>query len=105
MGGMCPVPVLVFQIEKERGPDGTMRAFARMTGTLGADNNDHFRRVVSRLMRKGVRHLVLDLSGVTRVDLKGLGALEETCQLLEDIGGTMSVVGTEMDGLHETNED
>jgi anti-anti-sigma factor len=88
---------LLFEITKGRRPDGTVRAFARMTGTLDAGNLAHFRKIVSRLMRNGVRDIVLDLARVKRVDLKGLGVIQETEELLETLGGSLRVTGTEFD--------
>ena len=99
---LCPgevgtVSTLLFEITKARRPDGTVGALARMTGTLDAGNLAHFRKIVSRLTRNDVRDIVLDLSGVTRVDLKGLGAIQETEELLETLGGSLRVTGTELD--------
>ena len=88
---------LLFEITKGRRPDGTVGAFARMTGTIDEGNLAHFRKVVSRLMRNDVRDIILDLSGVTRVDLKGLGAIQETEEILETLGGSLRVTGTELD--------
>ena len=96
---------LLFEIRKGRRSDGAVAAVARMTGTLDAGNLEHFRRVVARLTRRDVRHLVLDLSAVSRVDLKGLGALEEAQALLETLGGSMRVTGTELDGDCGPEED
>ncbi len=105
LGEVGTVSTLLFEITKGRQPDGTVRAFARMTGTLDAGNLGHFRKIVSRLMRNNVRHMVLDLSGVTRVDLKGLGAIQETEELLETLGGSLRVTGTELDDTLGPQED
>jgi anti-anti-sigma regulatory factor len=107
---LCPgevgtVSTLLFEITKGRRPDGTVGAFARMTGTLDAGNLAHFRKIVSRLTRNDVRDIVLDLSGVTRVDLKGLGAIQETEALLETLGGSLRVTGTELDDTRGFPED
>ena len=91
------MPTLLFEIRKGRWADGAAMALACVTGTLEADNLEHFKRVVTRLVRKDVRHLVLDLSKVDRVDLKGLGALEETGDLFRSLGGSLRVIGTELD--------
>ena len=89
--------MLVFQIEKERRPDGALQIFARVAGDLERSNLAHFRRVMDRLVKRGVRHVKLDMSRVSRVDLKGLGALEEFDEKLRRLGGALSVVGTELD--------
>ena len=105
VGEVGVVSTLLFEITKGRRPDGTVRAFARMTGTLDAGNLEHFRKIVRRLTRGNVRDMVLDLSGVTRVDLKGLGAIQETEELLETLGGSLRVTGTELDDTRGFPED
>jgi anti-anti-sigma regulatory factor len=105
LGEVGTVSTLLFEIRKGRRPDGTVGAFARMTGTLDAGNLAHFRKIISRLTRNDVRDIVLDLSGVTRVDLKGLGAIQETEELLETLGGSLRVTGTELDDTRGFPED
>ena len=104
-GGVGIMSTLLFEITKGRRPDGTVRAYTRMTGTLDAGNLAHFRKIVSRLTRNNVRDIVLDLSGVTRVDLKGFGAIQETEELLETLGGSLRVTGTELDDTRTFLED
>jgi len=96
---------LLFEITKGRRPDGTVKALARVTGTLDAGNLAHFRKIVSRLTRSDVREIVLDLAGVTRVDLKGFGAIQETEELLETLGGSLRVTGTDLDDTRGFPED
>jgi anti-anti-sigma factor len=96
---------LLFEITKGRRPDGTVGAFVRLTGTLDVENLAHFRKTISRLIRNDVRDIVLDLTGVTRVDLKGFGAIQETEELLETLGGSLRVTGTEFDDTRGPIED
>ncbi len=79
-----------FDIEITEQADGT--SVLAVSGELDLASAALFREKVGEVMGTGVRHLVVDLSGVDFVDSSGLGAMLWAERRLEAVGGDLQAV-------------
>lgn len=64
-----------------------------INGQLGAgDSENVYERHVGRLIDEGTRVLILDLSGVPRIDSIGLGGLVQMLVRMRSRGGSLKLV-------------
>lgn len=64
----------------------------RLNGLLDAFSEGTFRKVVSKCIDTGPKHVVLDLSQIDFVDSSGLGALVQLVKKAQTSGGTLHIV-------------
>ncbi|WP_017720008.1 STAS domain-containing protein [Kamptonema formosum] len=64
----------------------------RLTGLLDAFSEPTFRKVLSKCIEEGPKHLILDLSQIDFVDSSGLGALVQLVKKAQTLDGTLRVV-------------
>lgn len=64
----------------------------RLTGLLDAFSEATFRRVLSKCIEDGPKHIVLDLSQIDFVDSSGLGALVQLVKKAQTEQGTLQIV-------------
>ncbi len=64
----------------------------RLTGLLDAFSEPTFRKVLSKCVDDGPKHLILDLSKIDFVDSSGLGALVQLVKKAQTDGGTLQLV-------------
>jgi anti-anti-sigma factor len=64
----------------------------RLTGLLDAFSEATFRRVLSKCIDEGPKHIVLDLSQIDFVDSSGLGALVQLVKKAQTVEGTLQIV-------------
>ncbi|MGC9524353.1 MAG: STAS domain-containing protein [Limnospira sp.] len=64
----------------------------RLTGLLDAFSEGTFRKVMSKCIDNGPKHIVLDLSQIDFVDSSGLGALVQLVKKAQTNGGTLQIV-------------
>lgn len=64
----------------------------RLTGLLDAFSEPAFRKVLTKCVEEGPRHLILDLSKIDFVDSSGLGALVQLVKKAQSAEGSMQVV-------------
>ncbi|MBW4494736.1 MAG: STAS domain-containing protein [Oscillatoria princeps RMCB-10] len=64
----------------------------RLTGLLDAFSEATFRRVLSKCIEEGPKHIVLDLSQIDFVDSSGLGALVQLVKKAQTEQGTLQIV-------------
>ena len=64
----------------------------RLTGLLDAFSEATFRKVLSKCIEEGPKHLILDLSQIDFVDSSGLGALVQLVKKAQTLEGTLQIV-------------
>ncbi|MBS0017801.1 MAG: STAS domain-containing protein [Arthrospira sp. SH-MAG29] len=64
----------------------------RLTGLLDAFSEGTFRKIMSKCIDNGPKHIVLDLSQIDFVDSSGLGALVQLVKKAQTNGGTLQIV-------------
>ena len=64
----------------------------RLTGLLDAFSEATFRKVLSKCIDEGPKHLILDLSQIDFVDSSGLGALVQLVKKAQTLEGTLQIV-------------
>lgn len=64
----------------------------RLTGLLDAFSEATFRKVLTKCIEDGPKHVILDLSTIDFVDSSGLGALVQLVKQAQLLGGTLQVV-------------
>ncbi|HIK27465.1 MAG: STAS domain-containing protein [Oscillatoriaceae bacterium SKW80] len=64
----------------------------RLTGLLDAFSEATFRRVLSKCIEEGPKHIVMDLSQIDFVDSSGLGALVQLVKKAQGEGGSLQIV-------------
>jgi len=64
----------------------------RLTGLLDAFSEATFRKVVSKCIDEGPKHVILDLSQIDFVDSSGLGALVQLVKKAQTLEGTLQIV-------------
>ena len=64
----------------------------RLTGLLDAFSEATFRKVLSKFIDEGPKHLILDLSQIDFVDSSGLGALVQLVKKAQTLEGTLQIV-------------
>ena len=64
----------------------------RLTGLLDAFSEATFRKVLSKCIEEGPKHVILDLSQIDFVDSSGLGALVQLVKKAQTLDGTLQIV-------------
>ncbi|MEG4029095.1 MULTISPECIES: STAS domain-containing protein [unclassified Microcoleus] len=64
----------------------------RLTGLLDAFSEATFRKVISKCIDDGPKHVILDLSQIDFVDSSGLGALVQLVKKAQTLEGTLQIV-------------
>ena len=64
----------------------------RLTGLLDAFSEATFRKVLSKCIDEGPKHVILDLSKIDFVDSSGLGALVQLVKKTQSLEGTLQIV-------------
>ena len=64
----------------------------RLTGLLDAFSEATFRKVLSKFIDDGPKHVILDLSKIDFVDSSGLGALVQLVKKAQTLEGTLQIV-------------
>ncbi|MDJ0737290.1 MAG: STAS domain-containing protein [Nostocaceae cyanobacterium] len=64
----------------------------RLTGLLDAFSEPTFRKVLSKNIAEGPKHVILDLSKIDFVDSSGLGALVQLAKQAQNAEGTFQIV-------------
>ncbi|NJK73984.1 MAG: STAS domain-containing protein [Microcoleus sp. SU_5_6] len=64
----------------------------RLTGLLDAFSEATFRKVLSKCIDEGPKHVILDLSQIDFVDSSGLGALVQLVKKAQTLEGTLQIV-------------
>jgi anti-anti-sigma factor len=64
----------------------------RLTGLLDAFSEATFRKVLSKCIDEGPKHVILDLSKIDFVDSSGLGALVQLVKKAQTLEGTLQIV-------------
>ena len=64
----------------------------RLTGLLDAISEATFRKVLSKCIDEGPKHVILDLSQIDFVDSSGLGALVQLVKKAQTLEGTLQIV-------------
>ncbi len=64
----------------------------RLTGLLDAFSEATFRKVLSKCIDEGPKHIILDLSQIDFVDSSGLGALVQLVKKAQTLEGTLQIV-------------
>ena len=64
----------------------------RLTGLLDAFSEPTFRKVISKFIEEGPKHIILDLSQIDFIDSSGLGALVQLAKQAQSAGGTSQIV-------------
>jgi anti-anti-sigma factor len=64
----------------------------RLTGLLDAFSEATFRKVLSKCIDDGPKHVILDLSQIDFVDSSGLGALVQLVKKAQTLEGTLQIV-------------
>jgi anti-anti-sigma factor len=64
----------------------------RLTGLLDAFSEPSFRKVMTKCVEDGPKHMILDLSKIDFVDSSGLGALVQLAKKAQSAEGTMQIV-------------
>jgi anti-anti-sigma factor len=64
----------------------------RLTGLLDAFSEATFRKVLTKCIDEGPKHVVLDLSKIDFVDSSGLGALVQLVKKTQTLEGTLQIV-------------
>jgi anti-anti-sigma factor len=64
----------------------------RLTGLLDAFSEATFRKVLSKCIDEGPKHVILDLSKIDFVDSSGLGALVQLVKKAQTLQGTLQIV-------------
>jgi anti-anti-sigma factor len=64
----------------------------RLTGLLDAFSEATFRKVLSKCIDEGPKHIILDLSKIDFVDSSGLGALVQLVKKAQTLEGTLQIV-------------
>jgi len=64
----------------------------RLTGLLDAFSEATFRKVISKCIDDGPKHVILDLSKIDFVDSSGLGALVQLVKKAQTLEGTLQIV-------------
>ncbi|WP_199313218.1 STAS domain-containing protein [Microcoleus sp. FACHB-672] len=64
----------------------------RLTGLLDAFSEATFRKVISKCIEDGPKHIILDLSQIDFVDSSGLGALVQLVKKAQTDEGTLQIV-------------
>ena len=64
----------------------------RLTGLLDAFSEATFRKVLSKCIDDGPKHVILDLSTIDFVDSSGLGALVQLVKQAQNSDGTLQIV-------------
>ncbi|MBD1858391.1 MULTISPECIES: STAS domain-containing protein [Leptolyngbya] len=71
--------------------DNTYQLF-RLVGQLDAFSEPTFRKVLTKCIEDGPKHVVLDLSKIDFVDSSGLGALVQVAKKAQQASGTLQIV-------------
>lgn len=61
-------------------------------GQLDAFSEPTFRKVLTKCIEEGPKHVVLDLSKIDFVDSSGLGALVQVAKKAQQASGTLQIV-------------
>ncbi|HEY9747967.1 MAG TPA: STAS domain-containing protein [Allocoleopsis sp.] len=64
----------------------------RLTGLLDAFSEPTFRKVLTKCVEEGPKHVILDLSQIDFVDSSGLGALVQLAKKAQAAEGTLQIV-------------
>jgi anti-anti-sigma factor len=64
----------------------------RLAGLLDAFSEPTFRKVLSKCVEEGPKHIILDLSHIDFVDSSGLGALVQLAKQAQTIEGSLQIV-------------
>ncbi|MBC7972405.1 MAG: STAS domain-containing protein [Verrucomicrobia bacterium] len=64
----------------------------RLTGLLDAFSEPTFRKVLTKCVEEGPKHIILDLSKIDFVDSSGLGALVQLVKKAQTAEGTLQIV-------------
>jgi len=64
----------------------------RLTGLLDAFSEAAFRKVLTKCIDDGPKHIILDLSTIDFVDSSGLGALVQLVKKAQSLDGTLQIV-------------
>lgn len=64
----------------------------RLTGLLDAFSEATFRKVLTKCIDEGPKHIILDLSKIDFVDSSGLGALVQLVKKAQSLEGTLQIV-------------
>jgi anti-anti-sigma factor len=64
----------------------------RLTGLLDAFSEAAFRKVLTKCIDDGPKHVILDLSTIDFVDSSGLGALVQLVKKAQSLDGTLQIV-------------
>ncbi|XZN89558.1 MAG: STAS domain-containing protein [Microcoleus sp.] len=64
----------------------------RLTGLLDAFSEATFRKVLTKCIEDGPKHVILDLSKIDFVDSSGLGALVQLVKKAQSFDGTLQIV-------------
>jgi anti-anti-sigma factor len=59
---------------------------------LDAFSEPTFRKVISKFIDEGPKHVILDLSQIDFIDSSGLGALVQLAKQAQNAGGTSQIV-------------
>ncbi|TAF50743.1 MAG: anti-sigma factor antagonist [Oscillatoriales cyanobacterium] len=70
----------------------TLHQLFRLTGLLDAFSEATFRKVLSKCIDEGPKHVILDLSQIDFVDSSGLGALVQLVKKAQTLEGTLQIV-------------
>jgi anti-anti-sigma factor len=73
------------------GPDKVMRVV--LEGELGRDEHLDISRLLFRLSQANVHQVVLDLSGVTHFDYRGVRPLMRRAEVFRELGGDVRLCG------------
>ncbi|MER3432269.1 MAG: anti-sigma F factor antagonist [Leptolyngbya sp. ERB_1_1] len=71
--------------------DNTYQLF-RLVGQLDAFSEPTFRKVLTKCVEDGPKHVILDLSKIDFVDSSGLGALVQVAKKAQQASGTLQIV-------------
>ncbi|WP_058998029.1 STAS domain-containing protein [Leptolyngbya sp. NIES-2104] len=71
--------------------DNTYQLF-RLVGQLDAFSEPTFRKVLTKCVEDGPKHVILDLSKIDFVDSSGLGALVQVAKKAQQAEGTLQIV-------------
>lgn len=64
----------------------------RLTGLIDAFSEPVFRKVLTKCIEEGPKHLILDLSKIEFIDSSGLGVLVQLAKKVQEGDGTLQIV-------------
>jgi anti-anti-sigma factor len=64
----------------------------RLTGLLDAFSEPTFKKVMTKCVEEGPKHLILDLSKIEFVDSSGIGSLVQLVKKAQSLEGSLQIV-------------